>query len=452
MPSPLRDPKSLSEWVELDYFRRPRRLRRRRRLLIWLSVVAGIAALVLLLRPSSHSIHQAGPLSAAHAMFSNDCKQCHKDLLRPVERFIAADPALRTVSDESCIRCHDGPIHQPTQARQPACASCHREHRGRIKLARLSDFHCTSCHADLSANMKAGTNPGVAGTVTAFSTDHPEFALWKDTPLRDPGTIGFNHAVHLQTDLPGAGGKRVTLDCNNCHQQDSERRYMKPVKYDAHCKDCHPLPVQVAAVTNPNLDEALRAFSKEPAPHKEPRVVRAVLRDRFERFVREHKSVLSPMPEGEPDRVIPGRPPAEPPPKEPGRWVGVQMEQAERLLFDLGGGCRFCHKAVAPRAPGALPEYAKSDIPERWYRKSFFRHESHQMLDCKECHGDIAGSRTARDVLMPKIGVCQQCHNPQVGARSDCGECHSYHDRSRDRGPGKVLTIDEATGRHGAKK
>ena len=48
MPSPLRDVKALSDWIELDYYRRPRRLRRSRALLAWAVLLSGAGALALL--------------------------------------------------------------------------------------------------------------------------------------------------------------------------------------------------------------------------------------------------------------------------------------------------------------------------------------------------------------------------------------------------------------------
>src|SRR5262245_40856612 len=139
MPPPLRDHKSLSEWIELDYFTRPRRLRRVRRALALLGLILGLVVLALLLWPAAHPVHQAGPLATAHTMFSNDCQQCHTDTFKPAERLLQLDPSIRTVSNDACTRCHAGPIHHDTQLTSPDCATCHREHRGKVLLARVPD-------------------------------------------------------------------------------------------------------------------------------------------------------------------------------------------------------------------------------------------------------------------------------------------------------------------------
>jgi hypothetical protein len=443
MPSPLRDPKSLAEWLRLDYFRQPRRLRRLLRLATWAALLAGAVLLALALWPASHSLHQAGPLSTAHAMFSNDCRQCHAEFFRPVQRLWQADGSVRSVSDASCLRCHDGPLHNPLQAQTPACVTCHREHRGRAALARPDDPHCTSCHADL----RSAGGQGEFRDVHSFAS-HPEFRLWSQGNPTDPGTVRFSHHAHLDAaGVRAPGGQRVRLDCASCHEPDEARRYMKPVSYDAHCKSCHPLSFPVAAEpVEEALARAVREFSKLPAPHKEPLVVRGVLRERFTRFARANPAILSAPLSPPPVRPIPGRPPAAPP-ADPGAWVDYQLEQADRALFLGGGGCGFCHTRTAPDGPDRLPQFAKSNIPRRWFEHSTFRHDSHRLLRCFECHGDVSASRASRDVLLPRIDSCRQCHNPQVGARSDCAECHLYHDRRHERPFDGKLTVRDCTGR-----
>jgi hypothetical protein len=445
--SSLRDPKSFTQWMKLDYFRHPRRLVRVLRGSTWVALLVGVMALGLALWPVSHPLHQAGPLSTAHAVLGNDCRLCHEEFLRPAQRFFKWDSTLRTVSDSACKNCHDGPLHMEEQSSLPPCASCHREHRGRTRLTQTSDQHCASCHANLPANMK---NPGNCRfeNVTAFATDHPEFALWRKGPPTDPGTIAFNHFVHLRPEgTLGPGRQKVNLTCSSCHKPDAERRYFQPIHYTDHCASCHPLTVQVVGETgNAATATAAARFGKEPAPHDRPVLVRAVLRERYTHFARDFPAVLSAA--GRPEQGVPGRPALL---TSTGKdaWVDLQMAQAERMLFDLGGGCRFCHQAQGPRATGELPVYAPSRLLNRWFTGSHFRHESHHVLRCTECHGDVSESRSSADVLMPKIGTCRLCHTPAVGARSDCVECHKYHDRSRGRGQEGVRTIEECTGRAG---
>ena len=105
--------------------------------------------------------------------------------------------------------------------------------------------------------------------------------------------------------LEGLGAR---LECTACHQPDSERRYMRQINYQQHCARCHPLLVSLAGTFE--AQAAAEAFRKVRAPHDTPEKVRAVLRERFLRFVKENPVVLSPTPAAEPKRPLPGRDPA----------------------------------------------------------------------------------------------------------------------------------------------
>ena len=79
MPSAFRNQKNLAEWVELDYFRRQRWLKRWRRLLTWGTLVACIAGVTIAaVLPRAPRLVQAGQLSSAHRMFNDDCSRCHQ--------------------------------------------------------------------------------------------------------------------------------------------------------------------------------------------------------------------------------------------------------------------------------------------------------------------------------------------------------------------------------------
>jgi hypothetical protein len=69
------------------------------------------------------------------------------------------------------------------------------------------------------------------------------------------------------------------------------------------------------------------------------------------------------------------------------------------------------------------------------------------MLACTECHAKAPESSLTSDVLMPRVGVCANCHNTQVGVRSDCVECHGYHHRENGYEASKRLTVDQSLGK-----
>jgi hypothetical protein len=182
----------------------------------------------------------------------------------------------------------------------------------------------------------------------------------------------------------------------------------------------------------PEVRATAERFAREPAPHKDPLTVRATLRERFTRFVQENRAVLDSQQPAEPPRWIPSQPRAQPVTDTEWLWVNEQLQIAERMVFDGANGCRYCHQADAAREPGNLPRYLPSNIPARWFPHSIFSHERHRMLDCAECHAGVTSSSKTADVLLPQIDNCRQCHNSQVGARTDCAECHRYHDRTKE--------------------
>jgi hypothetical protein len=446
MPPPLRDPKLLGEWLELDYFRRPRRLRTLR---FWLTVAVLLKCVLLLLLtlwPRAHVLFQAGPVATAHIMFGNTCSQCHTETFQTVGRLLPNQTAVPAVPDAACKRCHEGPLHQEQQVHQPSCASCHQEHRGRPTLARVADEHCTVCHAQLAR--KDGGPPRFRN-VHSFSRDHPEFALWRDPQPRDPINLRFNHQVHLQAQgVLGADGQAVKLDCRSCHQPDAEQRYMLPVRYPQHCAACHPLSVRLR---NDWTDErtlaAAKRFREEPAPHQAPAIVRAMLRERLMQFFLLLVDGPADADNRAAERPLPGRSRVELVPGDENGWVKYQLNTVEKLLFGSAGSCRFCHLPKEPWQPQHLPDYLPTEQRSRWFPQSVFSHASHRQLMCSACHSNAAESRHSSDVLLPKSDSCRQCHNPQVGVRAQCVDCHRYHDRDPERSWHGKLSVGECLGR-----
>jgi hypothetical protein len=478
MPSPLRSPKTLSQWFELDYFRRRRLFRG-----LWRSS-AGIALLISCLGvgwtlwAGKQTVYQAGPLSTAHAAFNHDCGKCHTQAFPVLNRLWTSDSSVRSVLDSACRHCHDGPLHHEG-VEQRSCASCHHEHRGHSALARVTDNQCISCHADLTCEM--GKMPQFVTHITGFSAErHPEFRLWRDGSPADPGTVRFNHKVHLQglldidrkqwqaqqEELRCAGvppcelempKQQVQLDCRSCHQMDAAGRYMLPINFERHCQSCHPLGVQLMGDWKVSLREAACRFSEKPAPHpvagETAEAVRAALRERLTHFILQpqNKPFLGESAERDLRRPLPGWSRVEPVPPREFAWVNQQLEQIEHVLFDGGGGCTHCHqeKTNPAKRPNGLPEYQSPGLLNVWYEHSVFSHDSHKSLQCEQCHENVLRSAKASDVLMPRQETCLRCHSneQQASARSDCVECHIYHDPKIKRQFKGSKTIEELLGK-----
>jgi hypothetical protein len=466
MSSPLRDPKQLTEWQELDYFKRPSPFRRLWRIIPWTAFFLGLAVVaVWTFVPRAQVVYEAGPVSTAHRLFNDDCRRCHTETFQTLHRFVTHNPSIHAVTDDACSQCHAGPAHHPKKvSHETACVSCHREHHGRAALARVPDGDCVSCHRDLAAG---GMTPGAKTefqNVPGFDR-HPDFVKrWEGKPnddKPDPGTIRFNHKLHLD---PGGVAVRDAkqieaqwgekpprdpvrlrkLECADCHQPDEAGRYLKPINHEQHCGSCHPLTVQVSTtLQTPEALKARQEFAAQPAPHRDPATVRAALRQRLTAFIQQadHQAFLGVPEKEEPPRPVPGAWTGPPPvSKEQFEWVNRQLQQVEDVLFNKPGGCAFCHQEEHPtkRRADGLPEYAPPRInsrtfPEigastRWFPHSRFSHVAHQMLDCAACHHDIRASERTSELHMPKLADCRVCHREASGkARGDCAECHTYH-------------------------
>jgi hypothetical protein len=198
-------------------------------------------------------------------------------------------------------------------------------------------------------------------------------------------------------------------------------------------------------------------------------------------------------PFAEPRRVIPGHRDFQKLNKPQATDVRNAVAQAEELAlqhrhrlfgYEAAGGCRYCHQveldAVMSPADVQTPHTLSNwrivppNIPERWLVHSDFHHEPHRLLSCTTCHADIGQSKSTGDVNLPSIEVCRTCHSsdpsarawlfsssplaegtpPRTdrqqslqkllsranqGARTDCVECHRYHDPAKEKLNGPFL-------------
>ncbi len=483
------DPRPLSQRFDLTYVRKRSWPHNWIRLLSMIGVLSVGIYFARASLDTDWRMYSSGSLNAAHSMFANDCRQCHR-LDEQKGRF------WRSVTDRSCLRCHAGSAHHPEVARTLAdvhtaqmtdrlgsalmasdCASCHREHRGRnARIAQVPDPHCVRCHGDLES--VAATDAGAPySAIHSFVQGHPEWRVLEEQPV-DESAIRMGHALHMDPRTPqmqsmlkrwaerlreegvpdGSIPMRevkteneddpplLTMTCTACHQGDEAGRYMRPIEFEQHCQPCHGLG-RVGQVRLPGVDTAIPHGSEFVPWAQHVAFEAATSRVKAKPRAKRRRGPRSSRPKSgaavkktmtfEGEQAVADQVAA---------WVTAANEKIHDHVI-LRGTCAKCHGPDAE--PGRI---ADPNIPDRWLPASTFSHGAHRFVGCTECHQppgvfDEIGRRTRRpdvpealrwteatsDLMLPGIDLCRKCHQPKLehglgGARHDCGLCHLYHD------------------------
>jgi hypothetical protein len=468
--------------IPLDYYKHPDRIERWKLGLGGVALAAAVAWPVLGLIPlgglpdAVEETYSRGPVAAVHATWEADCAACHTPFSPIRDQGVGADLLGAHEGSAKCVTCHAGPPHHRNQEpHEQGCATCHHDHRGRdASLVRVADGDCTSCHAHFT-----GDKERYVATRFAEGT-HPAFKI----PQEDPGHLKFNHKLHLTAGLvPDPDGKvpwtfaditekereryleqqqreqggqkpavtdPVQLSCASCHVTDASdagigrdrlasvpaaavlpsRRsgaYMLPITYEAHCRACHPLTFERKDPDDPKSGRftlAHRLDLKEAHTALEGRYTALVLADKakaFERFV--------------PLRPLPGKLLEEDKKEQLAKLIRERVERAERDLFQSRRGCGECHYTQMDK-DGIVPKTIEpTRVQDVWFRHALFDHTAHRAVDCLQCHAGVRTSEDKKNVLLPPMSTCLECHAPRTaaggtphgGARFDCVECHRYH-------------------------
>jgi hypothetical protein len=438
-----RTTKKLAQRIDLNYFKRPTALKRAK---FWLSV--GVPALALVwiawhgfARDSR--VYSSGRMSEAHSVLEAECAACHVQ---------TAGAFSAKANDAACLSCHDGPMHHAAQENAPGCATCHTEHRGRVKIVAAKNESCAECHGDLKASSGASQ---YAAHIESFESGHPEFAALRPAEgiaARDPGTVRVNHAMHMKPIRRGPNGPNVQLECGDCHQAAaasakwtyadtayttattsytghdevlalqtgalprpapmSGRELMAPVGFAYACGGCHSL-----------------AFDKrfnEGVPHDEPEVVHAFLVKKFGEYIAAHPGELREA--RDPGRELTGKQvQAAVRVYTANEWVAARIRDSEELLWRKT--CKQCHVLTVGMRQDHLPSVEPARTTVRWMPHARFDHDAHRGFSCVSCHEKALSSTETSDVLLPGIATCKTCHAPgPEHAESRCFECHTYHD------------------------
>lgn len=433
------------------------------RLKVMLTVVAatfatGWMAVDSLWPKQTQEAHTHGELADPHASLGDRCEACHRPFSGGDASPFAAGGRWR---DFNCKECHTGGTHHAPPGSADAnahadCGSCHHDHRGRSSLlARVSDTHCTACHADLSKHPSADPHaPPVHTPITHFVTGHPRFRGLEQEP---PRTLKFSHALHMTPGLSyvedggealtptrvkelygQAGAARYTafengkllLNCRDCHQPDAGGKHHTPVSYETSCKTCHPTQVPSGVAGGKEVKRFSIPHGKQWTETKEE-----VQAGYLKQLIREDRLPL-PTPDGPGGRTD----------REREKQAELIREEVMRLSKSamaglLGSeGCAKCHDTTGT-------EVASTPARTRWLSLADFNHASHlggkPLESCKNCHPGTIG-RFAPDGRPPEkeslkdnvagIDSCRTCHapkgsSPTAGVRHGCTDCHSYHRR-----------------------
>ena len=284
-----------------------------------------------------------------------------------------------------------------------------QNHQGRDQsLVAIADGRCTDCHTTLSAHRKTGVGSATVDSVTVFDGDlahHPEASLFRSGAANDPGTIKFNHALHLTkgltlvtdglpiktvNDLSAADRNRyrspdvgdaegILLRCNSCHVLDAAGfpkpsgrddqqlmripraggSYLLPIRYEAQCRACHPLDF------DPKMP---------PVPHgKQPAELRKILRDAYAgQYMEQHPKLAASRPLCSP---LPGRE-EEPEIRQAREWIEKNVATAAGRVLFSDRRCSECHDIAQPTPSAEHDVVVKGKIPALWFPKAAFDHSA----------------------------------------------------------------------------
>jgi predicted CXXCH cytochrome family protein len=393
----------------------------------------------------------SGALSQAHHSLEGDCQACHVD-------------AFVTVTDKTCLTCHEDDAHDHAKPdrlltarggpegfekigaafasafnKPPGrCVECHTEHEGAGAMEPTAQKFCADCHEGMDGRL---TDTKLENA-SDFGLEHPQF---RPAVLQKPGGknpprkrisldekpteyngLKFPHDLHLsKTGGVAQMGRRLSakydfgpsLVCKDCHTPDPKGVRFEPVDMQEDCGMCHSLAFDEIGGTVRTLR------------HGEPDMVRADLRAYY-RSTRPTR----PINLGGMKRRRPGASNDIRVASDYARAVQFRPSRANLAInevFSRGGACFDCHGITPPTARGRVDFGIKPVTQtDRYMHNGWFSHQAHNDEECTSCH-TADTSNDARDLLLPGIKTCRECHGGEFQKASDvpstCAMCHDYH-------------------------
>ncbi len=226
----------------------------------WLSMLTVGLSLLFLSGPKGSAFLSPGELTFQHG--TSACTDCHTAAHGNLADWVGALGASGTGQENSklCLTCHQlgaeahgrsprelavvterlSLMSQPTDksfllavsswgagltqtGEGPlACATCHKEHRGKhFNLTAMDEQRCHACHTLAFSDLTGG---------------HPPFANY---PYKRRARIAFDHTAHIGKHFLGEFKRDAPKTCTDCHQPDDAGQTMRTGTFETTCASCH---------------------------------------------------------------------------------------------------------------------------------------------------------------------------------------------------------------------
>ena len=242
----------------------------RRKITFWLSMLTVGLALLFVSGPKGSAFLSPGELTFGHGASAGACADCHAAAHGSLVDWVSALGASETGQENSkrCLACHDLGEHAmeahnrvskdlavvterlkrmpaspdapwllivsswvrglaQQEGNQLACATCHKEHRGKtFDLTVMNEQQCQTCHTLAFSSFAAG---------------HPAFS---DYPYKRRTRIAFDHNSHIGKHFLGEFKKEAPSTCTACHTPDDAGQTMKTGNFEDTCAGCHARQIE----------------------------------------------------------------------------------------------------------------------------------------------------------------------------------------------------------------
>ena len=241
----------------------------RHRITFWLSILTVGLSLLFLSGPRGSAFLSPGELTFGHGASAGVCENCHTAVHGSLADWVSALGAPEAGQENSklCLTCHHLGEHAfeahgrpakelaavterlnrmpspdvpfllavsswvpglvQTGEGQLACATCHKEHRGKtFNLTAMNEQQCQTCHTLAFSGLADG---------------HPPFANY---PYKRRMRIAFDHTSHIGKHFLGEFKKEAPKTCTACHQPDEAGRSMRTGNFETTCAGCHAKQIE----------------------------------------------------------------------------------------------------------------------------------------------------------------------------------------------------------------